>query len=313
MDTLVEIQDVTKVIKGRTIIDSVSFDVKKGEVFGFLGPNGAGKTTTIRMLVGLIGITSGDIKILGSSIKTDFEKAVSHIGAIVENPEMYKFLSGYQNLIHYARMSKGVTKEKIDETVELIGLTDRIHDKVRTYSLGMRQRLGLAQCLLHDPQILVLDEPTNGLDPAGIREIRDHLRMLARDRDMAVIVSSHLLSEMEMMCDRIGIIQNGKLIDVQHINDFVQGNEKVYEVEVDDPDKAQRMLKSIYPELPIQVTENSVFLPLVRDGIPEMIKEFVRTDVKIFAVREVTKTLEDRFLEVTEFKGGAGHARTDSK
>ncbi|NUH82174.1 ABC transporter ATP-binding protein [Bacillus firmus] len=313
MDTLVEIQDVTKVIKGRTIIDSVSFDVKKGEVFGFLGPNGAGKTTTIRMLVGLIGITSGDIKILGSSIKTDFEKAVSHIGAIVENPEMYKFLSGYQNLIHYARMSKGVTKEKIDETVELVGLTDRIHDKVRTYSLGMRQRLGLAQCLLHDPKILVLDEPTNGLDPAGIREIRDHLRMLAREREMAVIVSSHLLSEMEMMCDRIGIIQNGKLIDVQHISDFVQGKEKVYEVEVDDPDKAQRMLKGIYPELPIQVTGNSVFLPLVRDGIPEMVKEFVSTDIKIFAVREVTKTLEDRFLEVTEFKGGAGHARTDSK
>ncbi|MEK3853027.1 ABC transporter ATP-binding protein [Cytobacillus sp. FSL H8-0458] len=313
MDTLVEIQEVTKVIKGRTIIDSVSFDVKKGEVFGFLGPNGAGKTTTIRMLVGLIGITSGDIKILGSSIKTDFEKAVSHIGAIVENPEMYKFLSGYQNLIHYARMSKGVTKEKIDETVELVGLTDRIHDKVRTYSLGMRQRLGLAQCLLHDPKILVLDEPTNGLDPAGIREIRDHLRMLARDREMAVFVSSHLLSEMEMMCDRIGIIQNGKLIDVQYISDFVQGKEKVYEVEVDDPDQAERMLKGIYPELPIQVTENSVYLPLVREGIPEMVKEMVRTDIRIFAVREVTKTLEDRFLEVTEYKGGAEHARTDSK
>ncbi|WHY33204.1 ABC transporter ATP-binding protein [Cytobacillus firmus] len=313
MDVLVEIQEVTKVIKGKTIIDSVSFDVKKGEVFGFLGPNGAGKTTTIRMLVGLIGITSGDIKILGSSIKTDFEKAVSHIGAIVENPEMYKFLSGYQNLIHYARMSKGVTKEKIDETVELVGLTDRIHDKVRTYSLGMRQRLGLAQCLLHDPKILVLDEPTNGLDPAGIREIRDHLRMLARDREMAVIVSSHLLSEMEMMCDRIGIIQNGKLIDVQHISDFVQGKEKVYEVEVDDPDNAQIMLKDIYPELPIQVTENRMYLPLVRERIPEMVKGLVRKDINIFAVREVTKTLEDRFLEVTEYKGVAEHARTDSK
>ncbi|MCS0670920.1 ABC transporter ATP-binding protein [Cytobacillus firmus] len=313
MDTLVEIQDVTKVIKGRTIIDSVSFEVKKGEVFGFLGPNGAGKTTTIRMLVGLIGITSGDIKILGSSIKTDFEKAVSHIGAIVENPEMYKFLSGYQNLVHYARMSKGVTKEKIDETVELVGLADRIHDKVRTYSLGMRQRLGLAQCLLHDPKILILDEPTNGLDPAGIREIRDHLRMLAREREMAVIVSSHLLSEMEMMCDRIGIIQNGKLIDVQHISDFVQGKEKVYEVEVDDPEKANRILQGAQPGLPVQLTENSVILPLVREDIPEMIKAFVREDMEIFAVREVAKTLEDRFLEVTEYKGGAGDARTDSK
>ncbi|MBN8200664.1 ABC transporter ATP-binding protein [Bacillus sp. NTK034] len=313
MDTLVEIQDVTKVIKGRTIIDSVSFEVKKGEVFGFLGPNGAGKTTTIRMLVGLIGITSGDIKILGSSIKTDFEKAVSHIGAIVENPEMYKFLSGYQNLVHYARMSKGVTKEKIDETVELVGLADRVHDKVRTYSLGMRQRLGLAQCLLHDPKILILDEPTNGLDPAGIREIRDHLRMLTREREMAVIVSSHLLSEMEMMCDRIGIIQNGKLIDVQHISDFVQGKEKVYEVEVDDPEKANRILQNAQPGLPVQLTENSVILPLVREDIPEMIKSLVGEEMKIFAVREVTKTLEDRFLEVTEYKGGAGDARTDSK
>ncbi|WP_264738642.1 ABC transporter ATP-binding protein [Cytobacillus firmus] len=313
MDTLVEIQDVSKVIKGRTIIDSVSFEVKKGEVFGFLGPNGAGKTTTIRMLVGLISITSGDIKILGSSIKTDFEKAVSHIGAIVENPEMYKFLSGYQNLVHYARMSKGVTKEKIDETVELVGLADRIHDKVRTYSLGMRQRLGLAQCLLHDPKILILDEPTNGLDPAGIREIRDHLRMLAREREMAVIVSSHLLSEMEMMCDRIGIIQNGRLIDVQHISDFVQGKEKVYEIEVDEPEKANKIIKGAQPDLPVQLTEKCVILPLVREDIPEMIKAFVREDMKIFTVREVTKTLEDRFLEVTEYKGGAGDDRTDSK
>lgn len=308
MDTLVEIQDVTKVIKGRTIINSVSFEVKKGEVFGFLGPNGAGKTTTIRMMVGLIGITSGDIKILGSSIKTDFEKAISHIGAIVENPEMYKFLSGYQNLVHYARLSKGVTKEKIEETVELVGLTDRIHDKVRTYSLGMRQRLGLAQCLLHDPKILILDEPTNGLDPAGIREIRDHLRMLARERDMAVIVSSHLLSEMEMMCDRIGIIQNGKLIDVQHINDFVQGEEKIYEIEVDHPEKAVSLLKGAQPHISVQLTENSVLLPLVRDDIPNLIKNFVQADINIFAVREVAKTLEDRFLEVTEYKEDAGNA-----
>ncbi|PWW26461.1 ABC-2 type transport system ATP-binding protein [Cytobacillus oceanisediminis] len=308
MDTLVEIQDVTKVIKRRTIINSVSFEVKKGEVFGFLGPNGAGKTTTIRMMVGLIGITSGDIKILGSSIKTDFEKAISHIGAIVENPEMYKFLSGYQNLVHYARLSKGVTKEKIEETVELVGLTDRIHDKVRTYSLGMRQRLGLAQCLLHDPKILILDEPTNGLDPAGIREIRDHLRMLARERDMAVIVSSHLLSEMEMMCDRIGIIQNGKLIDVQHINDFVQGEEKIYEIEVDHPEKAVSLLKGAQPHISVQLTENSVLLPLVRDDIPNLIKNFVQADINIFAVREVARTLEDRFLEVTEYKEDAGNA-----
>ncbi len=210
MESIVVLKDVTKVIKGRKIIDNISFEVNKGEVFGFLGPNGAGKTTTIRMIVGLMGITSGDITIAGSSIKTKFEDAVRHVGAIVENPEMYKFLTGYQNLMHFARMSKGITKEKIDEVVELVGLTSRINDKVKTYSLGMRQRLGVAQCLLHDPDVLILDEPTNGLDPAGIREIRDYIRLLAREKKMAVIVSSHMLSEMEMMCDRIGIIQDGR-------------------------------------------------------------------------------------------------------
>ncbi|WP_066293041.1 ABC transporter ATP-binding protein [Bacillus sp. FJAT-29937] len=306
MRTIVEIQNVTKTIKGRTIIDSLSFNVNKGEVFGFLGPNGAGKTTTIRMIVGLIGMTSGDIKILGHSIKSDFEKAITHVGAIVENPEMYKFMSGYQNLVHYARMSKGVTKEKINETVELVGLTDRIHDKVKTYSLGMRQRLGLAQCLLHDPKVLILDEPTNGLDPAGIREIRDHLRMLARERDMAVIVSSHLLSEMEMMCDRIGIIQKGKLIDVQLISDFVQGNEKVYEIEVDDKEKASFVIRELYSDLQVQLIENGIAVPLKREAVPVIVKELVNNEIQIYGIKEMTKTLEDRFLEVTS-KEGTNH------
>lgn len=305
---IVEIQNVTKVIKGRTIIDSLSFNVNKGEVFGFLGPNGAGKTTTIRMIVGLIGITSGDIKILGSSIKTDFEQAITHVGAIVENPEMYKFMSGYQNLIHYSRMIKGVSKQKIDETVALVGLTDRIHDKVKTYSLGMRQRLGLAQSLLHDPKVLILDEPTNGLDPAGIREIRDHLRMLAREKDMAVIVSSHLLSEMEMMCDRIGIIQKGKLIDVQLISDFVQGTEKAYEFEVDMKEKAAQLLIKLFPSVRVEQTEKGVALPIAKEKIPEIVKEFVHQEIQIYGVYEVTKTLEDRFLEVTSHKEEAVNA-----
>lgn len=308
MTAVVEIQNVTKVIKGRTIIDSISFEVHKGEVFGFLGPNGAGKTTTIRMMVGLIGITKGDIKIAGASIKTEFEKAISRVGAIVENPEMYKFLSGYQNLLHFARMSKGIRKEKIDEVVKLVGLTDRIHDKVKTYSLGMRQRLGLAQCLLHDPEVLILDEPTNGLDPAGIREIRDHLRMLAREKNMAVIVSSHLLSEMEMMCDRIGIIQSGKLIDVQHVQEFVQGTEKLFEIEVGSIEKAMAIIKESYPDLTVENTADAIMVPLVKDEIPLIVKKLVEADIFIYGIKEVTKTLEDRFLEVTSSKEEKVHA-----
>ena len=299
MESIIELKNVTKVIKGRTIIDNITFQVNKGEVFGFLGPNGAGKTTTIRMIVGLMGITSGNIIIGGSSIKDKFEEAISHVGAIVENPEMYKFLSGYQNLIHYARMTKGITKEKIDETVELVGLTDRIHDKVKTYSLGMRQRLGLAQCLLHDPAVLILDEPTNGLDPAGIREIRDYIRLLAREKNMAVIVSSHMLSEMEMMCDRIGIIQNGRLIDVQLVQEFVNGSEITYEFEVIPSEMAITLLQSNYPNVSFTHSRNGITIELSKQEIPQLVKMFVEAEIQVFGIKEVAKTLEDRFLEVT--------------
>ncbi|MEH7377273.1 ABC transporter ATP-binding protein [Neobacillus drentensis] len=304
MEKIVELKNVTKVIKGRTIIDNISFQVNKGEVFGFLGPNGAGKTTTIRMIVGLMSMTSGDISVGGSSIKSDFEDAVRHIGAIVENPEMYKFLTGYQNLVHYARMSKGISKEKIAETVELVGLTDRINDKVKTYSLGMRQRLGLAQCLLHDPQVLILDEPTNGLDPAGIREIRDYVRLLAREKNLAVIVSSHLLAEMEMMCDRIGIIQNGRLIDVQLVHELVHGEtEMTYEMEVVPSEKALALLETHYPNVRANRSRNGITVELPKEEIPNLVKTFVSEDIQVFAIKEVAKTLEDRFLELTTEKG----------
>lgn len=302
---IVSIEHLTKVIKGRTIIDDVSFDVYQGEVFGFLGPNGAGKTTTIRMIVGLMGITSGDIKIAGYSIQKNFEKAVKAVGAIVENPEMYKFLSGYQNLQQYARMVGGVSEEKIDEIVDLVGLSERIEDKVKTYSLGMRQRLGLAQCLLHDPAVLILDEPTNGLDPAGIREIRDYLRFLAKEKNMAVIVSSHILSEMEMMCDRIGIIQNGKLIDVQQVREFVQGSaETVVELEVSPINQAVTILDEQYPTVRIQKGEKTITLSISKETIPSVIKALIVSDIKVYGVREMTKTLEDRFLEITKRDGG---------
>ncbi len=176
-EPVVRLKNVTKRIGKKTIIDDLTFDVPQGEIFGFLGPNGAGKTTTIRMMVGLMSITQGDIWIQGKSIHSQFKQAIRHVGAIVENPELYKYLSGYRNLIHYARMTPGVSKQRIDEVVQLVRLEERIHDKVGTYSLGMRQRLGVAQALLHRPSLLILDEPTNGLDPAGIRELRDYLRI----------------------------------------------------------------------------------------------------------------------------------------
>ena len=201
--------------------------------------------------------------------------------------------------------SKGISKEKIDETVKIVGLSDRIHDKVKTYSLGMRQRLGLAQCLLHDPEVLILDEPTNGLDPAGIREIRDYIRFLAREKGMAVIVSSHILSEMEMMCDRIGIIQNGRLIDVQMVQEFVHGNTASFEFEIIPSEKAMTLLKTNFPTIPAINSRNGITLELPKEDVPAMVKKFVEEDIQVYGIKEVSKTLEDRFLEVTSDKGAA--------
>lgn len=297
---IIQIKNLRKVIGTKTIIDDVSFDIYPGEVFGFLGPNGAGKTTTIRMIVGLMSITDGKILINGIDIKQNFEAAITHVGGIVENPEMYKFLTGYQNLVHYARMINGINRERINEVVKLVGLEQRIHDKVKTYSLGMRQRLGLAQAMLHSPDILILDEPTNGLDPAGIREIRDYLRRLAKDEGLAVMVSSHLLSEMELMCDRIAIIQNGKLIGVQDIEDFITEKENITVVFTVEPAKtAAEYFQSKYQDKIKNINNNEIKLAIERELIPNITEELVSRKVKIYGINTVSKSLEDKFLEIT--------------
>lgn len=300
MKPVVQLRNVTKVIGKKKIIDDLSFDVNAGEVFGFLGPNGAGKTTTIRMIVGLIRLTGGTITICGKDIVKEYEEAIRPIGAIVENPEMYKFLTGYQNLQQVARMT-GASKEKIDEVIELVRLKERIHEKVKTYSLGMRQRLGVAQSLLSDPKILILDEPTNGLDPAGIREFRDHLRQLAREKGIAVIVSSHMLSEMEMMCDRIAIIQNGKLIDIQNVHTDTRVNTSTYLYEVDDREKAKQALQS--GQYQVTDHEEGIILELEREQLPQVLKQLVEQHVKVYEVKSIVKSLEDRFLEITNKEG----------
>lgn len=298
-EPVVRLQGVSKIISSRSLVSDLTLDISQGQVFGFLGPNGAGKTTTIRMMVGLMSISKGDIFISGHSVKNEFEQAIAQVGAIVENPEMYKFLTGYQNLVHFARMSPGVTKERIAETIERVGLTARIHDKVKTYSLGMRQRLGVAQAILHRPKLLVLDEPTNGLDPQGIRELRDYLRLLTREEGITVFVSSHLLSEMELMCDTVAIIQNGKLIDVRNLRDE-QGSDALIEVafEVNDAERAIQLLEG-----EATIRGNVIVLSLSREQIPEINAKLVREGVQVYGIRNVTRTLEDQFLQVT---GGGG-------
>lgn len=293
-EPVLRLKGVSKIISSKAIVDNITLDIPAGQVFGFLGPNGAGKTTTIRMMTGLISVSKGDIHICGHSVITDFEKAISNVGAIVENPEMYKFLTGYQNLLHFARMSPGVTKERVNEAVQLVGLGNRIHDKVKTYSLGMRQRLGVAQAILHRPKLLVLDEPTNGLDPQGIRELRDYLRNLSRNEGVTVFVSSHLLSEMELMCDSVAIIQNGRLIDTKHLK-AEGGTANTAEVafEVNELQRAQAIAGGG------RLQDNMLILSLDREQTADMNIRLTEGGVKVYAIRPAVRTLEDQFLEVT--------------
>lgn len=292
--------EVTKRIGSRTIIDRLSLDIMPGEVLGFLGPNGSGKTTTIRMMTGLMGMTSGDVVISGWSVRREFSRAMAHVGAIVENPEMYHYLTGYQNLLHFARMYPSVDRQRIIEVVRLVGLEARIRDKVSSYSLGMRQRLGVAQAIMHRPKLLVLDEPTNGLDPSGIRQLRDHLRRLAREEGTAVLVSSHLLAEMELMCDRVAILQNGRIADIRTLRqgddpDAANTEEKVLFI-VDDTETALRALDGFGQGT---AAHGGILIHTNRKGVAEANRRLVEAGVPVYGIRPQTKSLEDQFLEVT--------------
>lgn len=296
---VVQINHVKKTIGNKQIIKGLDLNIYSGEIMGLLGPNGAGKTTTIRMMVGLMSITEGDIKIQGVSVARNFELAASYVGAIVENPEFYKFMTGYQNLEFFANLCEGVTKERIREVAKLVGLENAIHNKVKTYSLGMRQRLGIAQALLHKPRLLILDEPTNGLDPAGIREIRDYLKLLAKKENLAILVSSHLLSEMELIADRIAIIQQGKLMDVQSVNDFIESAENSYLIQAEPKEEALKLINMYLNEIQPNMDDDYIRIQLKKEEIPELVGYLVNNDIKVFSVIPTTKTLEDRFLEVT--------------
>lgn len=302
---IVQIKNLSKTIGKKKIIKNLSLDLHKGEITGFLGPNGAGKTTTIRMMVGLMRPTEGEVWIDGQSVQADFEGSIQKVGVIVENPEMYKYMSGYKNLLHFSRMHKGISKERIDEVVKQVGMQNRINEKVASYSLGMRQRLGLAQALLHDPKFLILDEPTNGLDPAGIREFRIYLQKIAKENGVAIFVSSHLLSEIELLCDRIAIIQNGELIDIKNVNDLQRSR---YYIQAEPLELAEEVLTGI--GFPAVLHDKGYLIDSGAEHIPGAINLLVGAGVRIFAVQPYRETLESQFLEMT---GGGEIAQTHTK
>jgi len=306
MSKVLELKNVTKIMGNRKIVDNVSFEINSGEIFGFLGPNGAGKTTTIKMITGLLKIDEGDILISNNDVKKNFEKALSQVGGIIENPEMYGYLTGRTNLEIYGRMHGNISKERINEVIKLVKLENRINDKVKKYSLGMRQRLGVAQALLHNPKLLILDEPTNGLDPMRIKELRDTLRHLAEKEGLAVLVSSHLLSEMELMCDRVGIIDNGKIIDIKTLKDIKKQNIEsliTYELEVSNYSLARKIIENDYNKISEEITvdfkENKILISCSRDEIANVNKALIMENILVYTIKPINNTLEDEFMKVT--------------
>lgn len=280
----------------KEILKGVSLKLTEGDILGFIGPNGAGKTTTIKLILGLQSITSGKVFINGYDIETDFTKAIEGVGTIVESPDLYMYMSGYENLKLVANLYKNVDKQRIDEIVKLVGLENRIKDKVSKYSLGMRQRLGIAQAILHKPNLLILDEPTNGLDPEGIKEVKTLLKKLAKEENMAILISSHNLAELDTFCNKICIIKNGEVVETNDIDTFKKDvKNNCYILEVED----SSVISSIINYKMDILTEREIRVYIEKDEVPLLLRELILRNIKVYSVSEENLSLEDAFLKKT--------------
>lgn len=297
-------RNLRKDIGKKTIVSDINLTIPAGEVFGFLGPNGAGKTTTIRMIVGLCRITQGEVSIHGHPLHSEFRAAMRDMGCIVENPELYRFMSGMDNLRMFARLYPEVDRARVDEVVSQVGLKDAIRDKVKTYSLGMRQRLGIALALLPRPKLLVLDEPTNGLDPAGIREMRSLLRNLAGE-GMTVFVSSHILSEMQQMCDRVGIIHHGRMVTVRTVEELIglsSQNGVQLLVRTGEDEKALELIRKL--GIQAESEGDGIHVSTQPERVPEIVSTLAGAGVAVYGMdTKETQSLEDVFMKLTEERG----------
>lgn len=301
------IRNLSKSLGGRRILNNISFDVYPGEIFGFLGPNGSGKTTTIKVILGLLGLEAGEVTICSHDIRKDYESAIRNVGGIVENPEMYKYLTGRQNLEIYRRMYDDVPPERIDEVVRTVRLEERINDKISRYSLGMRQRLGIAQAILHRPRVLVLDEPTNGLDPAGIVELRDIFKHLAHEEGCSVFVSSHMLAELEQMCDRVCVIDRGAILGMMTMDEIHSQNKgelSRFTVESSDAERAEQIIMNIARNA--ERSGDSVVFSARRDDAARAVSALCAEGIAVYAMNRETKSLEQAFMEITAREGGVG-------
>lgn len=295
MGNIIEVKNLNKSFGKKKVLNNVSLSVSEGEIVGFIGPNGAGKTTTIKLILGLQKIDSGTVVINGYDIVKDFKKAIEKVGAIVESPDLYMYLSGLDNLKMIASMYNGIDSKRIDEIVKLVGLENRIKDKVSKYSLGMRQRLGIAASLIHSPNVLILDEPTNGLDPEGIKELRALLKKLAKKEKMGVLISSHNLSELESFCTDVCLIKNGEILTTASIEEIRKADKSSYLFKLDKTTGLEDLLSK--DDKVIDDTLVKMFIE--EDDVPDMMLKLFKEGYKIYEVKKDTLTLEEAFISKT--------------
>ena len=287
---VLEVKNINKFFGKKQILKDISFDIEEGEILGFVGPNGSGKTTTIKIILGLQKASSGEVYINGENIKENFENAIRKVGAIVESPDMYMYLSGLDNLKLVANYYN-ISHDKIDSIVEFVGLKDRIKDTVSKYSLGMRQRLGIAQAILNKPNLLIVDEPTNGLDPSGIIEFRKMLKELAKKEKMSIFISSHNLAEIENICDKVLLINEGEIVSLDVLHE--KNDKDKYKLELNSTKKLENK-KNI--EI---IDENFINYYGEKEDISKFIEFLVSKKIKIYSVVKDKESLEDIFIKKT--------------
>lgn len=300
MESIIRVQGLTKHFNHFKAVSDLSFTVEKGDVYGFLGQNGAGKSTTIRMLLSLITPAAGSIEMFGLPLATHRREILRNVGAVIERPDLYKYLSAYENIHLFAAMSGiEVKRNHLMEQLALVGLADRTHSKVRTYSQGMKQRLGLAIALVHDPQLIVLDEPTNGLDPQGIADMRNLILMLSRQMNKTVFVSSHLLSEIEQIANRMLIIDQGKKLVEGTVQDLFRTDDMILHLQTTNNLLAAELLqKSSYAKQLKEWDAHGMLLRLSKQEVPQLVAWLVQQQIEVMSV-EPRFTLEDYFLKIT--------------
>ena len=304
-EVVLETVKLAKNFRSRRAVDDLSLRVYEGDVYGFLGPNGAGKSTTIRMLTGLVRPNRGTARLLGFDVRTRHMDAMRNVGAIVETPAFYKYLSARENLSIFSRLSGGCDIRRIDQILDTVGLLDRANDKVKVFSHGMLQRLGIAQALLPNPKLVILDEPTSGLDPQGMKDVRELILRLAKDEGMTVFLSSHLLYEVEQVCDRVGVINYGKLIAEGDVRELLRREVELVELVVNDASRASELLRSFDWIEIMTLEQERIAVRAPSQRIPEVNRALVAADIDVSAIVSRTMTLEDLFLKLVREDGHA--------